>query len=83
MDLENDVETAKQTLRQMNMIKTLPCFTSLQNHTSALESLSHVCSTDQEDQFGKKKFEGVLMNSTTSHYWAVNCDNKSGESKEK
>lgn len=52
MDLENYVETAKQTLRQMNMIKTLSWFTSLQNHTSALESLGHMCGTDQEDHFG-------------------------------
>lgn len=63
MDLENYVEMAEQTLGQMNLIKTLSWFTSLQNHASAAESPSHVYSTDQEDHFGKKKFEGVLMNS--------------------
>lgn len=53
MDLENYVETAEQTLRQMKIIKTLSWFASLQSHTSAFESLSHMCSMDQEDQFGK------------------------------
>lgn len=54
MDFENYVETTKQTLRQMEMIKTLSWFTSLQNHSSALKSLSHVCNMDQEDHLGKK-----------------------------
>lgn len=80
--MENYVETAKQTLRQMNMIKTLSWLASLQNHTSVLESFSHMYSTVQEDHFGKKEFEGVLMNSSTSHYRTVNCDNKNGEGKE-
>lgn len=53
MDFENYVETAKQTRRQMKMIKTLSWFTSLQSHTSAFESLIHMCNTDQEDQAGK------------------------------
>lgn len=61
------------------MIKTLSWFTSLQNHTSAL---GHMCSMDQEDHFGKKKFKDVLINSATSHYRTVNCDNKNGEGKE-
>lgn len=53
MDFENYVETAKQTLRQMKMIKTQSWFTSLQSPTSALESLVHMYDMDQEDHFGK------------------------------
>lgn len=53
MDFENCVETAKQTLRQMKMIKTLSWFASLQSHSSAFESLSDMCNMDQDDQFGK------------------------------
>lgn len=52
MDFENYVETAKQTLKQMKMIKTLSC---LLHHkaTPAEERLSHMCNMDQEDQFVK------------------------------
>ena len=50
MDFENYVETEKQTLRQMKMIKTLSWFTSLQSHTSAFKSLIHMCNMNQEDQ---------------------------------
>lgn len=54
MDFESYVETAKQILRQMKMIKTLSWFTSLQSHTSAFRRLIHVCNTNQQDhQFGK------------------------------
>lgn len=52
MDFENYVETAKQTLKQMKMIKTLSC---LLHHkaTPAEEGLSHMCNMDQEDPFVK------------------------------